>query len=132
MNNKTTKNKNYTNGPNNIIAIQIKLARKENIKANPHNVNCHFNLTEEASFSSNDRKSTLSKAYTGRKDILMFLEPSLVSLPSTISQLPAKDLASLALSAAVLYKNATEKLICLSTMKAFLSSTRFNFELKEL
>ena len=107
MNDKATKSKDRANGGSDTSAIQAKLARKENIAANPHRVNWRTNSTEETSVSSNDRQSTLSKAYKEHTDILMFLEPFLASLPSTTFQLPAKDFASLALSAAVLYKMLT-------------------------
>ena len=43
------------------------------------------------------------------KDLLKFLEPHLASLPSITFTLPAEDLASLALSSAILFKNANEK-----------------------
>ena len=129
MNNQTTKSKNRDNGNSDSSAIQAKLARKEGIKANQHRVNWRAN-SEETSVSKNDRQSTLSTAYKEHKDILLFLEPFLASLPSTTFQLPAKDLASLALSAAVLHKNANKKLLRTSTMSSFPSSTRFKFELK--
>ena len=129
MNDKATENKNSANGSSDTSAFQVKLARKENIKANPHRVNWRAN-SEETSVSSNDHQSTLSTAYKEHKDILVFLEPFLASLPSSTFQLPAKDFASLALSAAVLYKNANEKLIRTSNMSSFPSSTRFKFELK--
>ena len=129
MNDQATKSKNRDNGSSDSSAIQAKLARKEGIKANQHRVNWRAN-SEETSVSSNDRQSTLSTAYKEHKDILVFLEPFLASLPSSTFQLPAKDFASLALSAAVLYKNANEKLIRTSNMSSFPSSTRFKFELK--
>ena len=52
----------------------------------------------------------MNQALKDHEELLKFLDPILESLQSKTVILPAKDLASLVLSAAVLRKNALEKL----------------------
>ena len=107
MNEDATRNTNKgMNGPNG-SALLAKSARKETIKANPNRVKWR---ALDISQTEKSRPNTVKTALDEHKELLLFLVPALASLPSTTFTPPAEDLASLALSAAVLYKNACEKL----------------------
>ena len=88
---------------NDVSAANAKSARKENIKANANRVGWR-NKSDIPSDGSNN--NNVNSALKEHEEFLQFLDPILESLHSKTVTLPAKDLASLVLSAAVLRKNA--------------------------
>ena len=96
----------------NISASSAKSARKENINANENRVNWRLksdNLKSDGSTST--PINNMNNALKEHEELLQFLDLIFESLQSKTVTLPAKDLASLVLSAAVPRKNALEKLL---------------------
>ena len=116
-----------------LSAICAKSARKDNIKFNPNHV--HW-CTKSGSNSPEKNptlvtQDTVHSEFQEHKELLKFLVPHLASLPLITFTLPAEDLASLALSSAILYKNANEKYTRTKyTCTLPLSVPRLDFELQ--
>ena len=111
---------------NNISASSAKSARKENINANENRVNWRLKPESDGSPKNN----IVNQALKDHEELLKFLDPILESLQSTAVTLPAKDLASLVLSAAVLRKNALEKLSRTMNSDQIPNSVPSNFKLE--
>ena len=86
--------------------------RKETLAANINRVSwrqtsySNFDSSEKKLNTKNGKNNTVSKAFENHKRHLEFLDPILEALPSKTLLEPAKDLASLVLSTAILRKNA--------------------------
>ena len=112
---------------NDVSASNAKSARKENIRANVNRVGWRQKSDNPTDGSPNNNVYNALKEH---EEFLQFLDPILESLQSKTVTLPAKDLASLVLSAAVLRKNATEKLSRTINSDKIPNSARSDFKLE--
>ena len=110
---------------NDVSASNAKSARKENVKANANRVGWR---QKSDTTTDKSKDNIVNKALKEHEDLLHFLDPILESLHSKTVTLPAKDLASLVLSATVLRKNALEKLS--RTIKSDRSPNSAHFDFK--
>ena len=94
-----------------LSALCAKKARKENITSHPNRVSWRTKGGPESMTKDppQEPNNTVHLALQEHKDLLIFLEPHLASFPSITFKLLDEDLASVALSSAILYKNANEK-----------------------
>ena len=103
-----------------------KSVRKENVKANANRVG----WCQKSDIPYDTSKvNTVNDALKEHEDLLHFLDPILESLNSNTVTLPAKDLASLVLSAAVLRKYALKKIFRTINSDRPPNSARFEFKL---
>ena len=113
-----------------ISATAAKIARKENVKSNANRVSWRQKSDNPKSDGSIPTpNNNVNFALNEHEDLLQFLNPILESLQSKTAILPAKDLASLVLSAAVQRKNALEKLLRTSDSEHIPDSARHDFKL---
>ena len=108
-------------------AIQVKKSRKDKNRSNVSQVNQRFNSdNSNKNFKTTNEYGQKVKALNDVNNIIDLLETTLESLPSKVLHHPAKDLASLALSAAIATKHSKETLTRLLSPSTVPNSTRIN------
>ena len=112
-------------------AIQVKKSRKDKNRSNVNRVNQRFNSdNSNKNLKKTNEDGHKVKALNDFNDIIESLETTLESLPSKVLHHPAKDLASLALSAAIATKHSNETLTRLQSPSSVPNSTRINFTIQ--
>ena len=112
-------------------ATRTKKSRKEKISSNVNRVNHRFSMKNsepsslETSIMNNEENK--GKADEDLEFVLNSLQPYLESLPSKASSFPARDLASLSLSAAIAAKHARDTHSRLNASTSIPSSARIGF-----
>ena len=112
-------------------ASRTKKSRKEKVKSNANRVNHCFNSKNSTPSSLEnsivDKGENKGRTEEDLKNVLDSLQSKLVSLPSKASIFPARDLVSLALSAAITVKHARDTRSRLITSPSVPSSARIGF-----
>ena len=112
-------------------AMLVKRSRKEKNMSNVNRINQRFNSNNSnQNFKNSNEDGQKVKAMNDFNSIIESLESTLASLPSKVLHHPAKDLASLTLSAAIATKHAQETLSRLQSSSNLPNSTRINFEIQ--
>ena len=114
---------------NNVSALAVKSPRKEDISANANRVNWRLKSDKfHGSLKKNHNNNIVNHALKEHEDLLKFIDPILKLLKSKTVTPPAKDLASLVLSASVLQKNALKKLSQMINFDNILNYIPSNFK----
>ena len=107
-------------------------SRKEKLRSNPNQVNQRFNTDNSTqnltSLENNDGQKV--KATKDFNNALEIIVPELESLPSKVLHHPAKDLASLSLSAAIAIKHSCDILLNLKNSSYIPASANFQFKIQ--
>ena len=108
------------------------ISRKEKLMSNTNRVNQRFNTDNctQNLTSLNDNNGQKAKATKDFNDALDLISPKLESLPSTVLYHPAKDLASLTLSAAIAIKHSRDILHNLKHTSYIPDSANFKFKIQ--
>ena len=107
-------------------------SRREKLMSNPNRVNQRFNTdnsTQNLTFLENNdgQKVKATKDFNNALEVIV---PELESLPSKVLHHPAKDLASLSLSAAIAIRHSCNTLLNLKNSSYIPVSANFQFKIQ--